>query len=285
MKAEAASTATSLDELISRAATRLSRVSDTPLLDCQLIMSHVLRRSRSWLFAHGDEVPDRNQVSTFHTHLERRTEGEPVAYITGRKSFWTMDLHVDPRVLVPRPETERLIEAVLSRLDSEPRSVLDPGTGSGAIAIALAIERPTWRIHATDASEAALAVASRNVAEWVPGRVALTHGNWMDAIAPASLDVIVCNPPYVRDGDPHLRRLRHEPRGALVSGGDGLDDIRIVVEQASSCLMPGGWLFLEHGYDQQGAVAQLLGAHGFGHIERLADIGRQPRYVIARRPL
>lgn len=274
----------SIDELISRAAVHASSISDTPLLDCQLLMMHVLGRPRSWLLAHGDEIPDPDHVSMFHAHLERRVSGEPVAYITGRQAFWRMELSVGPDVLVPRPETEQLIEAVLARLDGQPRRFLDPGTGSGAIAIAIAIERPTWCIHATDASSAALDVARRNVAEWAPGRVTLSRANWMDAVAPASLDVIVCNPPYVRAADPHLRHLHHEPCLALVSGDDGLDDIRVVIEQASTRLVPGGSLFLEHGFDQQETVACLLTDNGFRDIERLEDIGRQPRNVIARRP-
>lgn len=259
---------------------RLRIVLDTPgpdaRLDAELLLMHVLGRSRAWLIAH-----DRDPVAAdARKHLEglarRRRAGEPMAYLLGRREFWSLDLRVTPEVLIPRHETERLVECALARLETEHESrVADLGTGSGAVALALARECPRARIVASDESPGALAVAAENARRLAPGRVDLVRGHWLCAFAGAVFDLVVSNPPYVAAGDPHLDRgdLRFEPRRALTPGGDGLDAIRHIVPQAARCLRPGGWLVLEHGADQGEAVRAALAASGFHDIVTYRDLG------------
>lgn len=256
--------------------------------DADHLMAHVVGRNTAWLFAHGDEMLDADTLARFHALIARRVAGEPVAYLTGRRGFWTMDLAVSPATLVPRADTERLVELALERLPSAGDvRVLDLGTGSGAIALALALERPAAHVVATDASERALEVARGNAQRLALDNVAFHVGHWFDAIdAGSTFDLIASNPPYIADDDPHLGQgdLRHEPRSALASGRDGLDDIRTIVAGAGRHLVPGGWLLLEHGWTQGDAVRALLIAAGFSEVATERDLEGRDRVTLGRRP-
>ncbi|HEX6267687.1 MAG TPA: peptide chain release factor N(5)-glutamine methyltransferase [Burkholderiales bacterium] len=214
----------------------------------------------------------------FHEFVQRRARGEPVAYILGRKDFYGLELSVDPSVMVPRPETELLVDLALQRGFA---SLLDLGTGSGAIALAIKRERPEARVVAVEASAAALAVAQRNAVRHGL-QVEFCHGRWFEPLAGERFDVILANPPYVADGDPHLPGLEFEPRLALTSGADGLDAIREIVREAPRHLAPGGWLLVEHGMGQDGAVRQLLSQAGLEDVDSCPDLARIPRVAAGK---
>ena len=247
-------------------------------LDAQLLMLHALGKpghDRAWLLAHDkDEIPARAQA-TLEALVQRRISGEPLAYITGHKEFFGLDLMVDQRVLVPRPDTETLVEWTLellppAKLASEPVHVLDLGTGSGAIALALKANRAELQVSAIDASDGALAVAREN-ARRLRLDVNFQQGWWLDGVA-GRFHAIVTNPPYIAAQDPHLKALRHEPAQALTAGTDGLDDIRHIIGQARAHLQATGWLLLEHGYDQAAQVRQLLLDAGFVNVQTRRDL-------------
>ncbi|WP_396435108.1 peptide chain release factor N(5)-glutamine methyltransferase [Limnohabitans sp.] len=244
-------------------------------VDAQILLLHALARplhERAWLLAHDTDLLTAMQQQTWALAVQRRLQGEPVAYITGRKDFFGLTLNVDARVLDPRPDTETLVEWALELLAADqPARVLDLGTGSGAVALALQHQRPAAQVTAVDASADALAVASANAQRLnLPVNCVLSH--WMDAV-PGPFELIVSNPPYVAEGDPHLTALTHEPLSALTSGADGLDDIRQIIAQAPSRLAPGGWLLLEHGWDQSAPVQALLREAGFAQVQSRRDLG------------
>ncbi len=246
-------------------------------IDAQMLLLHALGRDstdRAWLIAHDGDALSPAVQAAFDTLCRRRMAGEPVAYLTGRKAFYGLALHVDARVLDPRPDTETLVDWALEVLQARatPR-VVDLGTGSGAIALALQSQRPDARVLAVDASADALAVARAN-AERLGLPVRFTEGNWLAGLGAEEgpFDAIVSNPPYIAAADPHLAALAHEPLSALASGADGLDDIRTIVAQAPARLAPGGWLLLEHGWDQADAVQALLRAAGFGAVQSRHDL-------------
>jgi len=243
-------------------------------LDAQLLLLHALARpatDRAWLLAHDDEAMAPQAVQAFQACCERRAAGEPLAYIVGSKEFFGLELHVDARVLVPRPDTETVVEWSLEVLaDTAAPRVVDLGTGSGAIALAIAHRRADAQVEAVDASADALAVASEN-ARRLSLPVRFTHGEWLAGCG-GPYDLIVSNPPYVAEGDEHLPALRHEPLQALVAGADGLDDIRAIVEQAPRRLASNGWLLLEHGWDQSTAVRGLLQTAGFADVGSRRDL-------------
>jgi release factor glutamine methyltransferase len=217
----------------------------------------------------------------------RRVAGEPVAYITGRRGFWSLDLHVSPDTLIPRPETELLVELALEHLPaSGPVTVLDLGTGSGAIALALAKEQPLARIIAVDASLAALSIAQANAAELRVGNIKFMHGDWYAGLAGQRVEVIVSNPPYIEAADAHLGQgdLRFEPRSALASGEDGLDDIRVIVAEAPEHLSPNGWLLIEHGWNQGAAVRRLFSTAGFVDVVTEQDLEQRDRVTLGHLP-
>ena len=245
-------------------------------LDAQMLLLHSLGRDpndRAWLLAHDDDALPTDTLATYLALCQRRAAGEPVAYLTGCKSFYGLPLAVDARVLDPRPDTETLVDWALELLApcAAPR-IADLGTGSGAIALALQSQRPSTRVIAVDASADALAVASSNAAR-LQLPVQFAHGSWLeplDGLEP--VDLIVSNPPYIRADDPHLAALTHEPLSALASGADGLEDIRSIIDQAPAHLKAGGWLLFEHGWDQAEDVAQLMQAAGFEQVQHRHDL-------------
>lgn len=253
--------------------------------EAEQLLLHVLGRDRAWLFAHGDDPLPASGAATLDAWLARRASGEPLAYLLGRRGFWTLDLQVSPATLIPRPETERLVELALERLpDDRPLRVADLGTGSGAIALALASERPLAQVVATDLSGDALRVAQANAETNRIANVAFRQGSWLAPLAGQRFDLIASNPPYIADGDPHLMQgdLRYEPPAALSSGADGLDAIREIVAKAPAYLLPGGWLLLEHGWDQGEAIRALLLAAGFVDVATETDIEQRDRVTLGR---
>ena len=248
--------------------------SDESRRDAEILLGHVLTKPRAWLFAHGDDEVADEASRAFRSLLQRRAEGVPVAYLVGRREFWSLNLQVSPAVLIPRPETELLVELALRHIpQSEECRIVDLGTGSGAIALALARERPNSRIVAADASEEALSVARINAERLGIGNVEFVQSDWFGALGDATFDVIVSNPPYIASNDVHLSQgdLRFEPRAALVSGVDGLDSIREIVRGAPQRLNAGGWLLIEHGLDQGSAVRELFAQSGFVDISTSRD--------------
>jgi release factor glutamine methyltransferase len=241
-------------------------------LDAQLLMLHALGRSqsdRAWLLTHDDAELSESAALAFNSFCQRRLNGEPVAYIVGSKPFFGLDLLVDKRVLVPRPDTETLVEWALTF--STANQILDMGTGSGAIALALKSVRPDWQVTALDASADALDVAKNN-AKRLNLKVNFLQSAWFDALKDAKFNIIVSNPPYIVEGDWHMAALAHEPKQALTSGADGLEDIRKIIQQAPAFLTSGGWLLLEHGYDQAAAVRDLLVQRGFTQVQSQRDL-------------
>jgi release factor glutamine methyltransferase len=257
-------------------------------LDAQLLLAHVLQRHRAWLIAHGDEVLSDDDAERSSGLIARRAAGEPLAYLVGEKEFRGLVLRVGPQVLVPRPDTETLVDWALALLAGplagiESPRVVDLGTGSGAIALALKQACPRADVTATDASEAALAVARDN-GQRLNLPLRLRGGSWWAAVDGERFDLAVSNPPYIAEGDPHLPALRHEPAGALVSGADGLDAIREIVAGAAAHLHAGGWLLLEHGHDQAPAVTGLLLAGGWRSVQSKTDLSGVRRCTGAQRP-
>lgn len=256
-------------------------------VDGRVLLAHVLDRDRAWLLAHADDELARVDADAFFALAKRRREGEPVAYLTGQREFWGLDLAVTPAVLVPRPETETLVEALLERIPADrPASVLDLGTGCGAIALAVASERPLARVLATDASRDALDVARGNAQRLNLRNAEFLRSDWYAGVPPQRFDAVAANPPYVAAGDPHLAEgdLRFEPRVALSPGGDGLGALRTIVAGAASHLAPGGVLAVEHGHDQSVAVARLFEAAGFAAVVARRDLAGIPRVVRGELP-
>lgn len=254
-------------------------------IDAEYLLAHVLERPRAWLYAHADDELAPVHRDAFRNLQVRRKAGEPVAYLTGLRGFWSLELRVTSDTLIPRPETELLVEAALARLHPErTATVLDLGTGSGAVALAIAVERPLAQVTAVERSPAALAVAKDNAQRLKLERVNFETGNWYEGFGGHRFDVIVSNPPYIEDGDTHLDHgdLRYEPRTALVSGLDGLDDIRQIIVQAPGYLLPGGWLLLEHGWQQGAAVRGLLEGAGFREIMTELDLEGRDRVSLGR---
>jgi len=251
--------------------------------DAQRLLLHAIGREtsdRAWLFAHDTDAVPEPAAALFQALCRRSLDGEPLAYLLGRQAFFGLELRVDPRVLIPRPDTETLVEWALERLGAG-ASVLDLGTGSGAIALALKKARPDARVVAVDASQDALQVARDN-ARRLTLEVQWRHGCWLDGVE-ADYDLIVSNPPYIAQGDVHLLALTHEPGSALVAGPDGLGDLRRIIAAAPSHLRPGGWLLLEHGWDQAACVRALLQAAGFEEVASRRDLAGNDRCSGGRR--
>ncbi|MFI8482921.1 peptide chain release factor N(5)-glutamine methyltransferase [Pseudomonas sp. NPDC078700] len=258
--------------------------SPTARLDLELLLAHVLGKSRSYLHTWADKTLSDEQLEQFAAAIKRRQDGEPVAYILGQQGFWSLDLEVAPHTLIPRPDTELLVETALELIPATPANVLDLGTGTGAIALALASERPAWQVTGVDRVSQAVALAERNRNRLKLGHARFLLSNWFEAVAGQRYQLIVSNPPYIAADDQHLSQgdVRFEPSSALIAGADGLDDIRLIIEQAPNYLNAQGWLLLEHGYDQAAAVCQLLSARGFNQVESRRDLGGHQRISIGR---
>lgn len=263
------------------AALATARTMGVDRLDAQWLLARVLNRPRSWLLAHDEAPLDADLWRQFQDHLVRRAGGEPLAYLHGEKEFHGLTLSVNPAVLVPRPDTELLVDWALELLDgalAEVKSptVADLGTGSGAIALAVKNCCPQATVMATDNSQSALAVAEANAVR-LGLDVGFVAGSWWAALPVHRFHLVLSNPPYIAAGDPHLPALRHEPASALTPGGDGLGALQEIVHGAPHHLLPGGWLLLEHGFEQAEAVQRLLRSEGFARVETRHDLGGQPR--------
>lgn len=252
----------------------------TDRIEARVLLREVLNQSDAYLLAHDDELLTAEQAQQYVALVVRRVAGEPIAYITGRREFHGREFVVNPSVLIPRPETELLVELALQRLPAgTPARVLDLGAGSGCIGITIAAERPQVQVTLVDASDAALEIARSNAVHWAPANTTLLHSDWYSAVAAERYDLIVANPPYVAEGDAHLQQgdLRFEPRTALAAGVDGLNDLQRIIAQAPQHLRAGGWLLLEHGFDQAVACAWLLEAAGFQDVFNAPDLAGLPR--------
>lgn len=271
-----------IDQALREARSRL-RSSPSAALDAECLLSHVLAQSRTYLFTWPERTLSESQQRRFLELLARRETGEPVAYLVGKREFYGRLFKVTPDTLIPRPDTETLIDIVLERLPESPLRAVDVGTGTGAIGITLALERPAWSVLLVDISDAALRVAKDN-ARALNAEVGVVGGTWLAAL-PGPFELIVSNPPYVDPEDPHLGQgdVRHEPRTALVAAERGLADIRVLADQAITRLVEGGWLVLEHGYDQGEAVRTLLQDRGYGEVETLRDLGGQDRVTLGQK--
>lgn len=248
--------------------------SDSAALDAELLLAHVLQKKRTYLRTWPERELTAEQAAVFQALLARRQQGEPVAYLLGSQGFWSLDLAVAPHTLIPRPDTESLVEAALALNLSAQASVLDLGTGTGAIALALAKEQRGWQVLGVDRIAEAVALAQANAQRNQINNAQFAQSNWFSGLAAQYFALIVSNPPYIAEADPHLEQgdVRFEPRSALTAGHDGLADIRQIIAQAPSWLSAGGWLLFEHGYDQAAAVAALLIDQGFVQITQREDL-------------
>jgi release factor glutamine methyltransferase len=261
--------------------------SPTARLDAELLLAAALGKPRSFLHTWPERIVSTEAAQAFDGYLKRRRTGEPVAYILGLQGFWNIDLEVAPHTLIPRPETEMLVETALELLPGAiPHRLLDLGTGTGAIALSLAKDRAQWDVTAVDRVEEAVELAERNRQRLHLDNARVLRSHWFSAVEGQRFDLILSNPPYIASSDPHLVEgdVRFEPSSALVSGADGLDDLRLIVSQAPAHLEAGGWLLLEHGYDQGAAVRELLLEHGFEQIQTRRDLGDHERITFGRLP-
>lgn len=274
-----------LREGLNFCARRLASASDSPQRDAELLLCHVLQKPRAHLYTWPEQKLDETGRQQLEAIVARRLSGEPIAYILGETEFWSLSLYVDPSTLIPRPDTESLVEVALSLLSEMPAKILDLGTGSGAIALALASERADCQIDAVDRVPAALKLARRNAARHKLGNVRLFSGDWYDALSEA-YDMIVANPPYIDGDDPHLHQgdLRFEPGTALISEESGLADLRHIISNGRTYLKPDGWLLTEHGWQQRPAVESCFLQHGYRHVKTSRDYGGRDRVTYGQRP-
>jgi release factor glutamine methyltransferase len=270
-----------ITETVRNAAQALHWHSDSPRLDAEVLLAAVLRLPRSALIAHGDDAVDSDHERAYGELISARTAGTPVAYLTGMREFWSLPLVVSPAVLVPRPETECLVEQALALVPADENcAALDLGTGSGAIALALAREHPSWAVTGVDISAAALEVATRNSRILELTRIRWRLGDWFHAVPGERFNLIVANPPYIAATDPAMQNLASEPALALTSGPTGLEALEAIIAQAPAHLQPNSWLALEHGIGQAQDVARLLGQHGFDSIRTHVDFSGRPRVTL-----
>jgi release factor glutamine methyltransferase len=269
--------------LLIEASLQLQAHSTTPNLDAELLLAQALQLTRTQLFMQPERLLSVSEQNIFFKLLADRCAGVPLSYCRGTQEFWSLELNINTHTLIPRPETELLVETALARFSPHHIRVADLGTGSGAIAIALATERPQWQIIATDQQWLTLQVAVANAKRFACTNIAFYLASWCDAFANESLDVIISNPPYIKACDPHLFALRYEPRLALVAGEDGLDAYRNIIQFAYPALKNGGMILLEHGYDQAECLEKLLKQRGFKAIEHLTDYATIPRAILGQK--
>jgi release factor glutamine methyltransferase len=273
----------SIRRLLEQAADQLPAASAR--LDAEVLLAHVLEKTRSHLHAWPEKVPSAEQQAQFQQLLQARIQGEPVAYLTGQREFWSLPLTVTPATLIPRPETETLVALALEVIPVDrPALVADLGTGSGAIALAIAHERPRCHVLATDISPAAIETAAANARRLAINNIEFHHGDWCAPLAGRHCDVVMSNPPYIRNADPHLQAgdVRFEPRSALAAGPEGMDELEKIARCAGRHLQTGGWLIMEHGYDQCEQVTHLLKASGFEAVTDHADDAGLSRVIMGK---
>jgi release factor glutamine methyltransferase len=282
---------TTIGKILNQSALDLAKIQRNDYINCalevRLLLQHSLKVDHAWLIGHINDELTATQSESFQQLWARRLEGEPIAYILGMREFYGLPLKTTPATLIPRPDTETLVEAALDRLPiNQNLKVLDLGTGTGAIALAIARNRPQAQVTAVDFSHEALSIAKENAHNLDLARVRFLQSNWFSSLQNEKFDVIVSNPPYIAEDDAHLTQgdLRFEPLTALASGKDGLDDIRRIIQVAPSHLNPNGWLMLEHGYDQAEKVAELLTLHGFEQIIHAPDLSGTLRVTLGRMP-
>jgi release factor glutamine methyltransferase len=274
----------SIQEVLDRACMVLDRVSDSARLDAEVLLCHCLGKQRSFLRAWPDRQLDSVQADRFWRLLEQRRQGQPIAYLTGEREFWSRTFNVTPDVLIPRPDSELLIELSITLLaDKQACKIIDLGTGSGILAITLAAERPLAKVWATDISSGALEVARQNAERHATSNVLFVNSHWFDKVTDTDFDLVVSNPPYIADDDPHLREgdVRFEPQSALISSETGLKDIRLLAEQARDHLKPHGHLLLEHGYNQAQPVQSILKRLHYRQVVTHHDLSGNPRVTSA----
>lgn len=277
-----------IDAWLAQASARLNQAeqpSDSPRLDAELLLLHLLDKPRSFLFAWPDKTLDEAQLVQLEHLLARREAGEPVAHLTGQREFWTLSLQVNASTLIPRPDTESLIDAALGLGLPEDAAVVDLGTGTGAIALALKSECPSWQVSAVDRIEDAVVLARRN-SEQLALPVAVHQGSWFEPLAGERFHLVVSNPPYIDPQDHHLDQgdVRFEPRSALVADDHGLADIRHLANTAPDHLYPGGVLMVEHGYDQGESVRKIFTDAGFTRVRTGQDLGQRDRFTLGYLP-
>lgn len=274
-----------IGSVLEQAAARLCD-SDSAALDAQLLLAHVLGKTRTWLYAWPERMVDAQDLQRFEALVAARAAGTPIAYLLGTRDFWSLTLQVNNAVLIPRPETEILVQAALELGPPGPAQVADLGTGSGAIALALASERPQWSVHATESSARALTVAEQNRVALGLANVHMLGGSWCNPLPPGEFDLILSNPPYIAEDDAHLQQgdVRFEPRSALVAGAVGLQDIADVAAQALPRLKRAGWLLLEHGWQQGAAVRSVLQKTGYVEVQTRLDSGGRERMTMGCKP-
>ncbi len=281
-------TSNTIKSVLQKAQKKLIEISNSPALDAELLLAFCIDKNRSYLFTWPDNIINEIQLAHFNDLIEKRLTDYPVAYLLGTKAFWTLDLLVTPDVLIPRPETELLVEIALQKISkiNTPR-ILDLGTGSGAIALALASERPNAKITACDYSSKALKVAKENARNnALEKQLTFIESDWFSNISDNEYDLIVSNPPYIAADDPHLKQtIRHEPQQALVANNEGMKDIETIIIDSKKYLKKGNWLMIEHGYNQKEQTLALFSQHGYVEALNYQDIAQNPRLTIAKQPL
>ena len=275
----------SIAQALKQASQKLTETSDSARLDAEVLLCQVLDCTATHLIAWPEKLLNDKQTQTFNQLIERRHTGIPVAYLIGSKEFWSLNFKVTPATLIPRPDTEILVEFVLNKFsDQKNLKLLDLGTGSGAIAIAIASERPNWEIVATDISTEALSIAAENARQHQITNIQFIESNWFEQLDRQYFDLIISNPPYIAEHDEHLSQgdVRFEPLSALASGETGLDDINRITAQSKKYLKPNGWLAFEHGYDQKQSVYDCFNHYQFQNITQLTDLSGLPRVTAGR---
>lgn len=274
----------SFKQWLAQAIERLAN-SESPRRDAEILLGHVTGKSRTYILAFDETTLTTQEGAQLETLLSRRVNGEPVAHLVGMREFWSLPLEVTPATLIPRPDTECLVEQALDRLPESPRDILDLGTGTGAIALALASERPDCRVTAVDFVADAVALATRNACSLGINNVTIAQSNWFSALEGKTFGMIVSNPPYIDEQDPHLAEgdVRFEPLSALVAADEGLADLAHIIQKGRRFLLPGGWMLLEHGWKQGPAVRELYIQAGYDEVETCRDYGGNERLTVGRR--